>query len=112
MAVAPEQGQLLGFLVGLISATTVVEIGVFTGYSTLAMALRRSKSTARLRATVMSQAEASLRRDCCCDVANWVVLSSCDEQCRSLRDVDARIEEFGAQRPQEQQRLVHFEPGS
>jgi O-methyltransferase len=38
MAVAPEQGQLLGFLVGLISATTVVEIGVFTGYSTLAMA--------------------------------------------------------------------------
>jgi O-methyltransferase len=38
MAVAPEQGQLLGFLVGLMSATTVVEIGVFTGYSTLAMA--------------------------------------------------------------------------
>jgi predicted O-methyltransferase YrrM len=38
MAVPPEQGQLLGFLVGLISATTVVEVGVFTGYSTLAMA--------------------------------------------------------------------------
>jgi O-methyltransferase len=38
MAVSPEQGQLLGFLVGLISATTVVEVGVFTGYSTLAMA--------------------------------------------------------------------------
>ena len=38
MAVPPEQGQLLGFLVGLMSATTVVEIGVFTGYSTLAMA--------------------------------------------------------------------------
>ncbi|MGE5827862.1 MAG: class I SAM-dependent methyltransferase [Micromonosporaceae bacterium] len=38
MAVSPEQGQLLGFLVGLISATTVVELGVFTGYSTLAIA--------------------------------------------------------------------------
>ncbi|MDQ2588230.1 class I SAM-dependent methyltransferase [Saccharothrix yanglingensis] len=38
MAVSPEQGQLLGFLVGLTSATTVVEVGVFTGYSTLAMA--------------------------------------------------------------------------
>jgi predicted O-methyltransferase YrrM len=38
MAVSPEQGQLLGFLVGLMSATTVVELGVFTGYSTLAMA--------------------------------------------------------------------------
>jgi O-methyltransferase len=34
----PEQAQLLGFLVGLISAVTVVEVGVFTGYSTLAMA--------------------------------------------------------------------------
>ncbi|HEY0935227.1 MAG TPA: class I SAM-dependent methyltransferase [Trebonia sp.] len=38
MAVSPEQGQLLGFLVGLMSARTVVEVGVFTGYSTLAMA--------------------------------------------------------------------------
>lgn len=38
MLAPPEQGQLLGFLVGLISATTVVEVGVFTGYSTLAMA--------------------------------------------------------------------------
>lgn len=38
MAVSPEQGQLLSFLVGLMSATTVVEVGVFTGYSTLAMA--------------------------------------------------------------------------
>jgi predicted O-methyltransferase YrrM len=38
MAVSPEQGQLLGLLVGLISATTVIELGVFTGYGTLAMA--------------------------------------------------------------------------
>jgi predicted O-methyltransferase YrrM len=38
MLVPPEQGQLLGLLVGLLSATTVLEVGVFTGYSTLAMA--------------------------------------------------------------------------
>ncbi|WP_367880498.1 hypothetical protein [Salinispora arenicola] len=38
MLAPPGQGQLLGFLVGLMSATTVVEVGVFTGYSTMAMA--------------------------------------------------------------------------
>jgi O-methyltransferase len=38
MLVPPEEGQLLGFLVGLLGATTVVEVGTFTGYSTLAMA--------------------------------------------------------------------------
>lgn len=38
MSASPEQGQLLGFLVGLMSAKTVVEVGVFTGYSTLCMA--------------------------------------------------------------------------
>jgi O-methyltransferase len=38
MSASPEQGQLLGFLVGLMSARTVVEVGVFTGYSTLCMA--------------------------------------------------------------------------
>lgn len=38
MLAPPEEGQLLRFLVGLISATTVVEVGTFTGYSALAMA--------------------------------------------------------------------------
>ncbi len=38
MSASPEQGQLLGFLVGLTSAKTVVEVGAFTGYSTLWMA--------------------------------------------------------------------------
>jgi O-methyltransferase len=38
MLVPPEEGQLLGFLVGLTSARSVVEVGTFTGYSTLAMA--------------------------------------------------------------------------
>jgi len=39
MLAPPEEAQLLGFLVGLISATTVVEVGTFTGYSALIMAL-------------------------------------------------------------------------
>lgn len=38
MLVPAEQGQLLGLLVGLLSARTVVEVGVFTGYSTMCMA--------------------------------------------------------------------------
>lgn len=38
MCAPPAEGQLLGFLVGLISAKTIVEVGTFTGYSTLIMA--------------------------------------------------------------------------
>jgi predicted O-methyltransferase YrrM len=38
MLTPPEEAQLLGFLVRLMSATTVVEVGTFTGYGTLAMA--------------------------------------------------------------------------
>jgi len=37
--IAPEQGHFLGFLVRLIGARRVLEIGTFTGYSALAMAL-------------------------------------------------------------------------
>ncbi|MET9836043.1 class I SAM-dependent methyltransferase [Streptomyces sp. NPDC006385] len=38
MQVMAEEGQLLGFLVGLTGAHQVLEIGTFTGYSTLCMA--------------------------------------------------------------------------
>lgn len=38
MQVMAEEGQLLGLLVGLTGARTVLEIGTFTGYSTLCMA--------------------------------------------------------------------------
>jgi predicted O-methyltransferase YrrM len=37
--IAPEQGYLLAFLVQLIDARRTLEIGTFTGYSALAMAL-------------------------------------------------------------------------
>jgi caffeoyl-CoA O-methyltransferase len=38
MQVSPEQGQLLAFLIKLLGVTSVLEIGVFTGYSSLCMA--------------------------------------------------------------------------
>jgi len=38
MQVLPEEGQLLGMLVGVSGARTVLEVGTFTGYSTLCMA--------------------------------------------------------------------------
>jgi len=39
MQISPEQGQLMGLLVRLIGARRALEIGIFTGYSALAVAL-------------------------------------------------------------------------
>lgn len=39
MQIAPEQGQFMQFLLRLIGAKRVLELGTFTGYSALAMAL-------------------------------------------------------------------------
>lgn len=39
MQVAPEQGHFLSFLVKLMGARRILEIGTFTGYSSLSMAL-------------------------------------------------------------------------
>jgi predicted O-methyltransferase YrrM len=39
MQVSPEQGQLMGLLVQLIGAKKCLEVGVFTGYSSLVVAL-------------------------------------------------------------------------
>lgn len=39
MQIAPEQGQFMALLVQLCGARRILEIGVFTGYSSLAMAL-------------------------------------------------------------------------
>ncbi len=39
MQIAPEQGQFMALLVELMGATRCIEVGVFTGYSTLAVAL-------------------------------------------------------------------------
>ncbi len=39
MQISPEQGQFLGFLVSLVQAKHILELGTFTGYSALSMAL-------------------------------------------------------------------------
>jgi predicted O-methyltransferase YrrM len=39
MQIAPEQGQFMVLLVRLLGARRILEVGVFTGYSSLAMAL-------------------------------------------------------------------------
>jgi predicted O-methyltransferase YrrM len=39
MQISPEQGQLLALLIKLIGARRTIEVGVFTGYSALAVAL-------------------------------------------------------------------------
>jgi predicted O-methyltransferase YrrM len=39
MQIAPEQGAFMGLLAQLMGARNILEIGTFTGYSTLAMAL-------------------------------------------------------------------------
>ncbi len=39
MQISPEQGQLMAFLIRLMGAKRILEIGTFTGYSTLACAM-------------------------------------------------------------------------
>ncbi len=39
MQISPDQGQFMGLLVELIGAKRIVEVGTFTGYSSIAMAL-------------------------------------------------------------------------
>jgi len=39
MQIAPEQGQFMGLLVRLMGATRCLEVGVFTGYSSISVAL-------------------------------------------------------------------------
>ena len=42
MQIAPEQGQFMALLVRILNATKILEVGTFTGYSSLSMALAMS----------------------------------------------------------------------
>ena len=44
MQIAPEQGAFMAMLAGLMDARRILEIGTFTGYSALAMALGNAKA--------------------------------------------------------------------
>lgn len=60
MQISPEQGQFMGFLVELLGAQHILEVGTFTGYSALCMALAGGPS-ARL---------------VCCDVSEeWTAMA-------------------------------------
>ncbi|ADZ91177.1 O-methyltransferase [Marinomonas mediterranea] len=48
MALSPEVGQFLGMLVSLVNPKKVLEIGVFTGYSTISIARYLSKDATML----------------------------------------------------------------
>jgi predicted O-methyltransferase YrrM len=52
MQIAPEQGAFMGLLAHLMGAQNILEIGTFTGYSSLAMALG---CTARITAVDVSE---------------------------------------------------------
>ena len=49
MQISPDQGQFMALLVRMLNARRIIEIGVFTGYSSLSMAqaLRLGRSAAR-----------------------------------------------------------------
>ena len=61
MQISPDQGAFMALLVQLIGATRILEIGVFTGYSSLAMALALPEN-GRLTALDLSDQWTSVAR--------------------------------------------------
>src|SRR5688572_32893004 len=61
MQIAPEQGQFMQMLVRLTGAKRAIEVGVFTGYSSLAVMLAMPKD-ARLLALDVSPAFTAVAR--------------------------------------------------
>jgi caffeoyl-CoA O-methyltransferase len=61
MQIAPEQGAFMAMLVRLMNATRILEIGTFTGYSSLAMAL--ANPAARITAVDVSETFTAMARE-------------------------------------------------
>jgi predicted O-methyltransferase YrrM len=59
MQIAPEQGAFMGLIAGIMDARHILEIGTFTGYSSLAMALG---SKAHITAVDVSEEWTSIAR--------------------------------------------------
>ncbi len=55
MQIAPEQGQFMALLIQLIKARRGIELGVFTGYSSLAMALALPEDGYLLSCDIMEE---------------------------------------------------------
>jgi len=62
MQIGPEQGQLMGLLARLVGAKRCIEIGVFTGYSSLAVALALPEDGRILACDVSDEWTAIARR--------------------------------------------------
>lgn len=62
MQIAPEQGQFMALLVQLMGATKTLEVGVFTGYSALSVALALPESGQVVACDVSEEFTAIARR--------------------------------------------------
>lgn len=77
MQIAPEQGQFMALLVKLIGAKKIVEVGTFTGYSALCMALALKQGG----------------KIFCCDISEeWTTIAKVYwEKAKVLDKIDLRI---------------------
>ncbi len=77
MQISPEQGQFMGLLVELLGARRILEVGTYTGYSALRMALAQGADGEML----------------CCDVsAEWTAMAQDYWQRAGVRErIDLRL---------------------
>lgn len=72
MQIAPEQGQFMGLLVKLVNAKNIIEVGTFTGYSSICMAQNMSRPG----------------RIVCCDIdENWTNTAKAYWQKAGVEDI-------------------------